>query len=112
MVKELTTTYSDKKFSSAGVVILPQRWRNTFGYQSGEQVDVILKGNEIIIQKADYRTFNLKRYLAEKGAVAIPIEIRKSMGIKPHQPFTMKVDVFNKRFILSFKDQNQDAMTN
>lgn len=100
--------YRCRNFPKSGVILLPVRWRRAFGFSCGEHVDVVKENDDIIIKKADYRTFDHKRYISEKGGVNIPKEIRSQLDLNQEAEYCLYVEPDKKQFVVALETEQDE----
>lgn len=104
----MALVYRCREFPRSRLILLPTRWREVFGFSDGDRIDVISNNGQIVIKKADYGTFEHKRYLSPKGGVTIPKEIINQLDISKKNDYCLYVDPGKEQFIIITHEKQKD----
>ncbi|WP_433742532.1 AbrB/MazE/SpoVT family DNA-binding domain-containing protein [Falsibacillus pallidus] len=92
--------YKCKDLNKTRSVILPGKWRDSFGLQPGMFVEIFLEKESIVIQKAGENSTHNHRIVSEKGSVQIPKELLTLMKFDEFENYCIFIDDHKKRFKL------------
>ncbi|WP_100405380.1 AbrB/MazE/SpoVT family DNA-binding domain-containing protein [Bacillus solitudinis] len=83
-------------------VTIPKSIRKSLTLGCGDEVAVGLTGqaDELMIQKLHGETLNNKMIISEKGAIRIPIELRRILKLEKEDSFYIFLEMYNKALFL------------
>ncbi|MBN8201296.1 MULTISPECIES: hypothetical protein [Bacillaceae] len=96
----MLTMYKCKNFNKTGKILLPSKWRCQFGLLPGKLADLRFDQDQIIIEKADYKSTHNKRLISENGSIHIPKELQLLLDITEEEEYCLFIDEEDKSFVL------------